>query len=81
MILQPGINGAWLGATDIKTEGTFIWENSGNVLTYTNWAPGEPYNNGDCITMWCDHANGVWNDCPCSDTHQTTLCEVVYTCT
>ncbi len=34
----------WIGFNDIETEGQFEWA-SGEAVTYTNWAPGEP-NNG-----------------------------------
>ncbi len=33
--------GFWMGLTDKSQEGTFKWA-SGEALTYTNWAPGEP---------------------------------------
>ena len=31
----------WMGMTDASQEGTFQWA-SGEAVTYTNWAPGEP---------------------------------------
>jgi len=33
----------WIGLTDRVTEGVFQWV-SGQPVTYTNWAPGEPNN-------------------------------------
>jgi glucose/arabinose dehydrogenase len=33
----------WIGLTDRRVEGQFEWVN-GEVVTYTNWAPGEPNN-------------------------------------
>jgi hypothetical protein len=51
----------WTGLTDKVTEGSFTWA-SGETLSYTNWAPGEPNNfggNEDYIAM---NYNGKWND-------------------
>ncbi len=31
----------WIGLTDKDQEGTFVWA-SGEAVTYTNWAPGQP---------------------------------------
>lgn len=33
----------WIGLTDENHEGVFTWD-SGEPLSYTNWAPGEPDN-------------------------------------
>jgi hypothetical protein len=33
--------GLWIGLTDQVLEGTFVWV-TGEPLTYTNWAGGEP---------------------------------------
>ena len=37
--------GFWIGLNDIDTENQFEWV-SGEPLTYTNWAPGEPNDGG-----------------------------------
>ncbi len=80
-----GYGGLWLGATDITTEGTFIWELSGKPITYSNWSinkPDDASQNEDCLHMWCKNGNGEWNDWPCNDTTkpQTSMCEVIFPC-
>jgi hypothetical protein len=56
----------WLGLNDVQTEGTFLWV-SGEPVTFTNWAPGEPNNfNGDehfGIMYPRTFSTGEWNDC------------------
>jgi len=69
-----GANEAFVGGTDIVTEGTFLWPD-GTGLTYTNWrinepnGPNEPTNGGggyqeDCIVLQ-GQLGGVWDDRPC----------------
>ena len=68
-------SGIWLGATDIQSEGVWIWNSSGSALTYTNWSLGEPQNlggNENCLHMWL--YLGEWNDNTCDNT-LATLCE------
>jgi hypothetical protein len=53
---------AFIGFNDIAEEGNWVWS-SGEPVTYVNWYPGEPNNNGD--EDWGEilfYANGVWND-------------------
>ncbi len=56
----------WIGLNDIAQEGTFVWV-SGEPVTYTNWAPGEPNDfppGEDAVVInWIrDLNNGAWND-------------------
>ena len=49
----------WIGFTDEALEGTWVWT-SGEPVSYTNWAPGEPNNVGDedyAVQYWYG-----WND-------------------
>lgn len=53
----------FIGATDEKEEGTFVWQD-GSPLTYQNWAANEPNNDTICgaenyVQMYRD---GTWND-------------------
>ena len=71
----------WLGASDIQSEGSWIWNSNGNALSYTNFSQGEPNNSGgieNCLEMWLD--NGEWNDQPCSDSSPYTFCEQTVYC-
>ncbi|XP_004680759.1 PREDICTED: pulmonary surfactant-associated protein D [Condylura cristata] len=64
---------AFLGMTDIQTEGKFIYP-TGEPLAYTNWAPGEPNNNGkaeNCVELL---TNGKWNDKSCQE-QRLVVCE------
>lgn len=71
---------AWLGATDMTSEGTWVWF-SGEVFwqkgggvdgTYTNFVEGEPNNGGvtypprneDCLIKYAG-GEGKWNDQNC----------------
>ena len=45
----------WIGLNDLTVEGTFVWS-SGEAVTYTNFAPGEP-NDGDATTGSQDYVS------------------------
>jgi hypothetical protein len=51
----------WLGFGDAAAEGTFQWV-TGEPVTYTNWAPGEPNDSfgEDFVEMY--PTIGTWND-------------------
>eukprot|EP00965_Chrysotila_dentata_P162551 5367452-Pleurochrysis_carterae.AAC.3 len=55
----------WIGLNDIETEGTFVWESTGETPAVTFWGPGEPNNSGgeDCATF--QGGTGIWNDLQC----------------
>jgi hypothetical protein len=66
----------WIGANDLATEGTFLWED-GTALAFTNWAPTEP-NNGnnayqeDCAIIAGTRTTKQWDDRPCDATEVAT---------
>jgi hypothetical protein len=56
----------WIGFNDVVKEGTFVWS-SGESVTFTAWAPGEPNNvngNEDFVTIYppVNASAGQWND-------------------
>ena len=62
-----GFYSGWIGLTDPgEIDGNFIWT-SGEAVTYTNWASGEP-NNGaggpeeDFVGLSISGPNSSWND-------------------
>jgi hypothetical protein len=56
------VDGYWIGFTDSKVEGSFVWSN-GEPVTYTNWSGGEP-NDADEGEDYAEMLpiNGKWND-------------------
>lgn len=60
---------AWLGATDVAVENTFVWPDD-TPVTFENFRAGEP-NNGDgngqedCLVIE-GGKGGTWDDRPCS---------------
>jgi hypothetical protein len=54
----------WIGMSDLKKEGAWIW-NSNNPVTYTNWNAGEP--NGGTNENCGHYINNLatWNDIFC----------------
>uniref|UniRef100_G1PZF8 Pulmonary surfactant-associated protein D-like n=1 Tax=Myotis lucifugus TaxID=59463 RepID=G1PZF8_MYOLU len=63
----------FLSMTDFKTKGWFTYP-GGKPLVYSNWAPGEPNNDGGnerCVEMY---TNGKWNDKNCG-VNRLVICE------
>jgi len=58
---QLSIQSAWIGLTDVNSEGNFTWCN-GQPVNYTNWYPGQP-NNFNGYQDYCEMlSTGEWND-------------------
>jgi len=60
----PEANHAWIGLNDLASEGNFEWV-TGETVSYTNWADGEPnnYYEEDCVNVL--YPTGEWNDNGC----------------
>lgn len=64
---------AYLGITDEKTEGQFMYLTGGSI-TYSNWKNNEPNDHGsneDCVVILSE---GNWNDVTCSVPYKA-VCE------
>ena len=55
----------WIGGSDIVTENAWVWRNSGEHFTYTNWIPGRPEGGAvkNCLLMLL---NRQWADTRCN---------------
>jgi len=54
------VNDIWIGFDDFANEGQFRWV-TGEPVTFTGWAPGEPNNAGDEDVTEL-YRDGKWND-------------------
>jgi len=60
--LFTGLGSHWAGFTDEAVEGTWVWV-TGEPVTYTNWAGGEPNNSGGNEDhMQINWSGTTWND-------------------
>ncbi|GFO36580.1 Cd209 antigen [Plakobranchus ocellatus] len=53
---------AFIGANDVKREGTFVYYNSKKPVPALNWCPGEPdnfLNSEDCVEFWSNCLNDL----------------------
>ncbi len=55
------IQRAWIGLSDVTTEGTFVWQD-GSSPTYDNWYLGQPNNKNNYQDYVSMLNNGQWND-------------------
>ena len=60
-IANSGVNGFLLGGNDVETEGAWVWI-TGEEWTYSNWASGEPNNQGNQDYTWIYSSSGKWDD-------------------
>ena len=68
----------WIGYNDRAQEGKWIWTNTGESGTYTNWDTGEPNNDDDqdCAILWSGQVRKFWDDIECACHHkQWFVCE------
>ncbi|XP_060557845.1 perlucin-like [Ruditapes philippinarum] len=70
------IDQVWMDGDDFKSEGSWIWDNTGEKFEILDWGPGEPNQNGgeeDCVSFY-SHDNFRWNDEHCNKNFNF-LCE------
>jgi Lectin C-type domain len=82
LLKKEKIGAAWLGATDERIEGRWVWVN-GRDLTFNNWGRGQPNNvmgiehyaalDADQDGIWWDLANRSSDVMP--DLHPGIICE------
>ena len=66
-IIALCIAALWLGASDERAEGSWIWAHSGQPLAYTNWIYYAPDNVVDlehCLSI-LNWSQGKWEDDYC----------------
>lgn len=67
-----------IGYTDLKTEGTFLWDRTGAGGGFTNWLPNHPDNRGgsDCTEMAVRASDEYFmNDLHCSSDRRMIVCK------
>ena len=68
----------WMGASDRAREGVYVWEATGQQLTYSDWRVSQPNNqNGgqDCLSYYFLRG---WDDDECSRSVNWGMCEHNY---
>jgi hypothetical protein len=67
----------WLGLTDHKAEGVFVWESDKSVAMFTDWFNGNPDNykgSEHCVHIKTENLGREWNDINC-DAKFYPLCQ------
>lgn len=64
----------WIGANDVKEEGSWRWVNDLTKVNFNSWRSGEPneyqhdiYRGGEDCAHFRQEKNYTWNDQPCID--------------
>ena len=69
----------WIGLSDFAHEGTWIWQESLQETSYTNWNEGEPnnkYGDEDCVVKDSNWIGWKWTDVNCSVDDVHALCQM-----
>merc|ERR1712137_124589 len=68
----------WMDLTDMYNEGKYMWNDTGSLVEFSDWAPGQPDNwiggDEDCI-LFFDDDDYKWHDAPCGHDHEP-ICEL-----
>eukprot|EP00092_Neocalanus_flemingeri_P005269 GFUD01005668.1.p1 GENE.GFUD01005668.1~~GFUD01005668.1.p1 ORF type:complete len:253 (+),score=50.59 GFUD01005668.1:83-760(+) len=72
-ITNLGVNGKWAYVGGFKIDNWGLWTD-GSTWNYTNWQPGQPSGDGNCMNMF-NYYYG-WNDSPCDGKLQY-ICEIL----
>ncbi len=77
-VLRAGLAEAWLGATDEKAEGRWVWVD-GTPMAFLHWGPSQPNNKQQeehYLMLWAAQ-NGQWADQPSRSTQHKPgfICE------
>ena len=82
LILPSAIIAVFIGFNDLDTEGIYIWDSTGQPLSYTNWMAGDP-NDGDAFPgencggmIMLEMSGGQWADVPC-DFRLPPFCQIL----
>ena len=55
VILNLTVLAPWIGLTDKEVVDMFVWESTGELLTWSNWQPGQPWSpaglDADCVAV------------------------------
>lgn len=65
--IGTAVGSFWIGGSDMLVEGEWEWMTSHKLITFTDWASGEPadFLNQDCLDIK-GSVHYHWNDSPCS---------------
>ena len=78
--LPSDIWGVIIGFNDRGTEGIYVWDSTGQPLSYTNWAEGDPNDSHpgeDYGGLTIDEVlGGQWVDTPC-DMRWPPFCKIL----
>ncbi|XP_045200856.2 perlucin-like protein isoform X2 [Mercenaria mercenaria] len=67
----------WMGLTDEKEEGTWVWVGSNTPTNFTDWFPGQPNSNTgeeDCV-IFTNYNGYRWYDVSCNSNYEP-ICEM-----
>ncbi len=67
----------WIGMSDLKKEGTWVWNSNNNPATYINWHSGEPngYTHENCGNYLVNLE--TLNDMGCNFQQAQQMCELI----